>query len=92
METGSLVFSPILNAELGVDGVRIASIFVKGVSSRDGLKLIFAGMLGGYIGGQIGAFMDIPQNLWWMREVIKLLLTIGSLNLIHKLGILKKRG
>ena len=30
----------------------IASIFVKGVSSRDGLKLIFAGMLGGYIGGQ----------------------------------------
>ena len=49
-------------------------------------------MLGGYIGGQIGTFMDIPQNLWWMREVIKLLLAIGSLNLIHKLGILKKRG
>ena len=70
----------------------IASIFVKGVGSRDGLKLIFAGMLGGYIGGQIGAFMDIPPNLWWMREVIKLLLAIGSLNLIHKLGILKKRG
>ena len=28
----------------------IASIFVKGVTSRDGLKLIFAGMLGGYLG------------------------------------------
>ena len=27
----------------------IASIFVKGVTSRDGLKLIFAGMLGGYL-------------------------------------------
>jgi len=28
METGSLVFSPILNAELGVDGVKIASTFL----------------------------------------------------------------
>ena len=49
----------------------IASIFVKGVTSRDGLKLIFAGMLGGYLGGQIGIFMDVPENLWWMREVTK---------------------
>ena len=28
IETGSFVFSPILNAELGVDGVRIASTFL----------------------------------------------------------------
>ena len=70
----------------------IASIFVKGVTSRDGLKLIFAGMLGGYLGGQIGIFMDVPENLWWMREVTKLLLTIGSLNVIHRLGFIKKRG
>ena len=68
----------------------IASIFVKGVTSRDGLKLIFAGMLGGYLGGQIGIFMDVPENLWWMREVTKLLLTIGSLNIIHRLGLLRK--
>ena len=61
----------------------IASIFVKGVTSRDGLKLIFAGMLGGYLGGQIGIFMDVPENL---------LLTIGSLNVIHRLGFIKKRG
>ena len=27
IETGSSVFSPILNAELGVDGVKIASTF-----------------------------------------------------------------
>ena len=40
----------------------IASIFVKGVTSRDGLKLIFAGMLGGYLGGQIGIFMDVPRK------------------------------
>ena len=70
----------------------IASIFVKGVGSRDGLKLIFAGMIGGYVGGQLGSFMDIPSNLGWMREVIKLLLTIGSLNVIHRLGFIKKRG
>ena len=70
----------------------IASIFVKGVTSRDGLKLILAGMLGGYLGGQIGIFMDVPENLWWMREVTKLLLTIGSLNIIHRLGFIKKRG
>ena len=28
IDTGSFVFSPILNAELGVDGVRIASTFL----------------------------------------------------------------
>ena len=28
IETGSFVFSPILNAELGVDGVNIASTFL----------------------------------------------------------------
>ena len=49
-------------------------------------------MLGGYLGGQIGIFMDVPENLWWMREVTKLLLTIGSLNVIHRLGLIKKRG
>jgi hypothetical protein len=36
--------------------------------------------------------MDVPENLWWMREVTKLLLTIGSLNVIHRLGFIKKRG
>ena len=29
IETGSLVFSPNLNAEVGVDGVKIASTFLE---------------------------------------------------------------
>ena len=34
--------------------------------------LISSGLIGGLIGGSIGAGMDIPQNLWWMRELLKI--------------------
>ena len=63
----------------------IASIIVKGVTSRDGLKLILAGMLGGYLGGQIGIFMDVPQNIWWLREFMKLGVTILSMYTIQNI-------
>ena len=54
----------------------IASLFLKRASSRDYLLLISSGLVGGLIGGSIGNNMDIPQNLWWMREIIKIGVTI----------------
>ena len=60
----------------------LASIFVKGINSRDALPLLLSGMIGGAVGGQISTFMDIPGNIWWFSELIKFLLTILSLYMI----------
>ncbi len=60
----------------------IASLFVKGITSRDALPLLLSGMIGGAVGGQISTFMDIPDNIWWFSELIKFLLTIFSLYII----------
>ena len=57
----------------------IASLFLKRASSRDYLLLITSGLVGGLIGGSIGAGMDIPQNIWWMRELLK----IGNSRIHH---------
>ena len=48
-----------------------ASLFVKGSNKRDYLLLISSGLLGGLIGGRIGNILDVPENIWWLREVIK---------------------
>ena len=61
----------------------IASLFLKRASSRDYLLLITSGLLGGLIGGSIGAGMDIPQNLWWMRELLKIGVTIVAMYTIQ---------
>ena len=60
----------------------LASLFVKGITSRDALPLLLSGMIGGAVGGQISTFMDIPDNIWWFSELIKFLLTIFSLYII----------
>ena len=46
-----------------------ASLFVKGSNKRDYLLLISSGLLGGLIGGRIGNILDVPDNIWWLREV-----------------------
>ena len=61
----------------------IASLFLKRASSRDYLLLITSGLVGGLIGGSIGAGMDIPQNLWWMRELLKIGVTIVAIYIIQ---------
>ena len=61
----------------------IASLFLKRASSRDYLLLITSGLVGGLIGGSIGAGMDIPQNLWWMSELLKLGVTIVAMYTIQ---------
>ena len=59
-----------------------ASLFVKGITSRDAIPLLLSGMIGGAVGGQISTFMNIPDNIWWFSELIKFLLTIFSLYII----------
>ena len=60
----------------------LASLFVKGITSRDAIPLLLSGMIGGAVGGQISTFMSIPDNIWWFSELIKFLLTIFSLYII----------
>ena len=60
----------------------LASLFVKGFTSRDAIPLLLSGMIGGAVGGQISTFMNIPDNIWWFSELIKFLLTIFSLYII----------
>ena len=60
----------------------LASLFVKGITSRDAIPLLLSGMIGGAVGGQISTFMNIPDNIWWLSELIKFLLTIFSLYII----------
>ncbi len=61
----------------------IASLFLKRASSRDYLLLITSGLIGGLIGGSIGARMDITANLWWMRELLKIGVTIVAMYTIQ---------
>ena len=61
----------------------IASLFLRRASSRDYLLLITLGLIGGLIGGSIGAGMDIPANLWWMRELLKIGVTIVAMYTIQ---------
>ena len=60
----------------------LASLFVKGITSRDAIPLLLSGMIGGAVGGQISTFMNIPDNIWWFSDLIKFLLTIFSLYII----------
>ena len=53
----------------------LASLFVKGITSRDAIPLLLSGMIGGAVGGQISTFMNIPDNIWWFSELIKFLLS-----------------
>jgi uncharacterized membrane protein YeaQ/YmgE (transglycosylase-associated protein family) len=46
----------------------LASLFVKGITSRDAIPLLLSGMIGGAVGGQISTFMNIPDNIWWFSE------------------------
>lgn len=61
----------------------IASLFLKRASSRDYLLLITSGLIGGLIGGSIGSGMDIPENLWWMGELLKIGVTIVAMYTIQ---------
>ena len=62
-----------------------ASFFVKNVNKRDYLLLISSGLIGGLIGGRIGNILDVPENIWWLREVIKLCVSILSMHTLQNI-------
>ena len=62
-----------------------ASFFVKNVNKRDYLLLISSGLIGGLLGGRIGNILEVPENIWWLREVIKFGITILSMHTLHNL-------
>ena len=68
----------------------LGSFFVKNVNKRNYLLLIVSGLLGGLIGGRLGNILDVPDNIWWLREVIKLGLTILSMHTLQ--NVIKWRG
>ena len=41
--------------------------------------------LGGLIGGRIGNILDVPENIWWLREVIKLGVAILSMHTLQNI-------
>ena len=63
----------------------LASLFVKNVNRRDYRLLILSGLLGGLIGGAMGNVMEVPQNIWWLRELMKLSVTILSMYTIQNI-------
>ena len=67
-----------------------AYFFVKNVNKRNYLLLIVSGLLGGLIGGRLGNILDVPDNIWWLREIIKLGLTILSMHTLQ--NVIKWRG
>ena len=40
----------------------LASLFVKGITSRDAIPLLLSGMIGGAVGGQISTFMTVSYT------------------------------
>ena len=65
----------------------IASLFLKNARSREYLLLISSGLIGGLLGGVIGSGIDVPSNLWWMRELIKIGITILAMYTIQIIRI-----
>ena len=63
----------------------IASIFVKNTNRRDYVLLIASGLVGGLLGGQIGNILDVPDNIWWLREAIKLGVTILAMHTVQNI-------
>ena len=63
----------------------IASFFVKNTNRRDYVLLIASALVGGLLGGQIGNILDVPDNIWWLREAIKLGVTILAMHTIQNI-------
>ena len=63
----------------------IASFFVKNTNRRDYVLLIASGLVGGLLGGQIGNILDVPDNIWWLREAIKLGVTILAMHTVQNI-------
>lgn len=61
----------------------IASFFVKNSNKRDYLLILLSGLLGGVIGGLIANEIQIPENIWYLSEFLKLLFAVFSMQALQ---------
>ena len=68
----------------------IASFFVKNSNKRDYLLILLSGFLGGLIGGYFSNEIQIPDNIWYLSEFLKLVFAVFSMHGLQ--FIFKKTG
>jgi len=66
----------------------IASFFVKNSNKRDYLLILLSGFLGGLVGGYLSNEIQIPDNIWYLSEFLKLVFAVFSM---HGLQIVFKK-
>ena len=68
----------------------IASFFVKNSNKRDYLLILLSGFFGGLIGGYLSNQIQIPDNIWYLSEFLKLVFAVFSMHGLQ--FIFKKTG
>ena len=68
----------------------IASFFVKNSNKRDYLLILLSGLLGGLVGGLLANEIQIPDNIWYLSEFLKLVFAVFSMHGLQ--FIFKKTG
>ena len=68
----------------------IASFFVKNSNKRDYLIILLSGFFGGLIGGYLSNEIQIPDNIWYLSEFLKLVFAVFSMHGLQ--FIFKKTG
>ena len=57
----------------------IASFFVKNSNKRDYILILLSGFLGGLVGGLLANEIQIPDNIWYLSEFLKLVFAVFSM-------------
>ena len=68
----------------------IASFFVKNSNKRDYLLILLSGFFGGLFGGYLSNEIQIPDNIWYLSEFLKLVFAVFSMQGLQ--FIFKKTG
>ena len=68
----------------------IASFFVKNSNKRDYLQILLSGFFGGLFGGYLSNEIQIPDNIWYLSEFLKLVFAVFSMHGLQ--FIFKKTG
>lgn len=68
----------------------IASFFVKNSNKRDYLLILLSGFFGGLVGGLLANEVQIPDNIWYLSEFLKLVFAVFSMHGLQ--FIFKKTG
>ena len=58
----------------------IASFFVKNSNKRDYLLILLSGFFGGLFGGYLSNEIQIPDNIWYLSEFLKLVFAVFSMH------------